>query len=128
MFKKRKEILGKVHTAALGPIFEAVFESICLNFLEDPERSFNQIFQADSVHTFTVTEYYTVALSLLNNFTKTRGTQWVNDPAGYFVNNLLPEILLEVEKEGYKHHLGRSSTDPYDQIGLMATAYKHAMC
>ena len=64
---------------------------------------------------------------MLNDFNKTRGAQWVNDPTGHFVNNLLLAILLEVEKGGYKHRLGRSSTDPYNQIGLMATAYKHAM-
>ena len=125
--KKRKEILSKIHQAALDPISEAVFESICPNFLDDPERSFNQIKQLDTDHSHTVTEYYAVAMALLNNFRRGRDVKWQNDPAAHFVNNLRPEIVVEMEKCGYKHHLGGASVDPFDQIGLMAVAYKHAI-
>ena len=95
--------------------------------MDDPERLFNQIKQSDTDHEHTVTEYYAIAMALLNNFQRGRDVKWQNDPAGHFVNNLHNEIVVEMEKGGYKHHLGGASTDPFDQIGLMAVAYKHAI-
>ena len=72
--KKKKEILTKVHKAAYEAILLQIFESICPNFLDDPERSFNQIKQTDmdSNMSLTVTQYYSVAMALLNNFKRGR--------------------------------------------------------
>ena len=69
---KRNEILSKVHEAAYLSILDQIFDSICPNFLDDPERSFSKIAQKYSEDgvSITVTQYYSVAMELLNNFKK----------------------------------------------------------
>ena len=127
--KKKKEILGKVHKAAFQAIIDQIFESICPNFLDDPERSFLQIKQTgdqDEV-SLTVTQYYSVAMALLNNFKRGGKTEWKNDPAAHFVNHLNENIRIIMEDAKYTAHLGGHSTKPFEQIKQMAEAYKAAI-
>ena len=65
-------------------------------------------------------------MALLNNFKQGRDTKWTNGLVARFVNLLNKNILAEMEKS-YKHHLGGVWTDPYNQIGLMALAYKNVV-
>ena len=127
--KKKKEIFEKVHIAAYQSIIDQIFESICPNFLDDPERSFSQIKQTDNESDFklTVTQYYAVAMALLNNFRRDKGQVWNNDPAAHFVNNMNENVLAKMEENMYKDHLGGASTKPFDQIALMSKAYRLAI-
>ena len=98
--KKKKEIFEKVHIVAYQSIIDQIFESICPNFLDDPERSFSQIKQTDNESDFklTVTQYYSVAMALLNNFRRDKGQVWNNDPAAHFVNNMNENVLAKLEE------------------------------
>ena len=42
-------------------------------------------------------------------------------------NNLDTKIRQEMDRNGYKKHLGRSSTSPFQQIILISEAYKYAI-
>ena len=127
--KKKKDILEKVHEAVYGYILEAIFESICPNFLDDPERSFMNIRQTDpqSNTTLSVSQYYAVAMALLNNFRTGKDVNWSHDPAAHFVNNLDSPIRTKMEENKYTDHLGLAPTTPFDQICLMQKAYSHAI-
>ena len=125
---KKKEILQKIHRASFSVRQWKIFESICPNFLDDPKQAYGSIKQVnEDGHILTVSQYYSVAMTLLSNFKKGKAGICMNNPTAHWVKLLHKPIWEKMEEGGYKTHLGGALVRPYDQLTILTYAYKQAV-